>query len=82
MLERINVPPALLVEQSKLVIPDLAIAVRVHVPVQLLDVSEADLEPEEINGLRELIDGDRLRMVRVDISKGFSQVAEPLIDFE
>ena len=60
VLVGINIAPALFGEQRELFIADFTIAICVHIPVKFLHVLKADLEPEEVNGLGELIDRDRL----------------------
>lgn len=47
-----------------------------------MNVVEADLEPEEVDGLGELIDRDRLRVVSVNVAERLPQVPESLIDLE
>ena len=82
LLIRVNVPPALLRQESEFLIADVTATIFVHIPEKLLDVVERDLQAEEVDSLSELINRDRLRVISVDVAEGLAQVPETLIDLE
>ena len=53
---RVDIAPAFLRQEREFIVADLARTIRVHEAVQLLNVIEADLETEEIDSLRKLVD--------------------------
>ena len=78
----VNLAPTLLRQERKLCVAYIARAICVHVPIKLLNVFKADFQAEKVDSLSELVDRNRLRVVRVNVAEGLSQVSEPLIDFE
>ena len=78
----VNLAPTLLRQERELCVAYIARAISIHVPIKLLNVFEADFQAEKVNSLGELVNRNRLRVVRVNVAEGFSQVSEPLIDFE
>ena len=78
----VNLAPTLLRQERELCVAYIARAISIHVPIKLLNVFEADFQAEKVNSLGELVNRNRLRVVRVNVAEGFSQVSESLIDFE
>ena len=78
----VNFAPTLLRQERELCVAYIARAICVHVPIKLLNVFKADFQAEKVDSLSELVNRNRLRVVRVNVAEGLSQVSEPLIDFE
>lgn len=53
---------------------------RVHEAINQFHILKADLQFEVVDGLCELVDWDRLRMVRIDIAEGLAQISEAFLN--